>query len=144
MKIIRKEIVLSAVLGFIVVVSPDIVTDGPQIIWRDPFFLFRRTETTNLQFYFTLIGLFSVGLILSVIFPDKWLYIGLAAIVIVPVFAALDIILHPTSHTLWFIEIFMYMLMDIPAILGALLGMRIRNRGKTSFEQNYLNSVRRN
>ena len=45
--------------------------------------------------------------------------------VLFPIASIAEMILYPTSHNLWPLEFFVYGILSIPAVVGALIGSKL-------------------
>jgi hypothetical protein len=126
---------IAACLGFLSVVGPNIVSSG--VSERGIFYSLPAANGSG-NFFASMALLFAVGFVLSIIAPSEWLFIAIAEIALLPFVAIVDMLIDPTSHNLFPVELLMYAAIDLPALLGAFLGGRIRGRGADSFRDNYL------
>jgi hypothetical protein len=76
----------------------------------------------------TLFMLFALGLVVGAITRQPGaLLCGLAAIALLPAVMVIDILQDPTSHNLWPIELFIYLLVSLVPSAGVAIGRTIRS-----------------
>jgi len=119
---------MAALVGFLAVALPAILRIG----WVAPSFLLSREGVShiveNLQFLPSCFLLLVAGLFFGATHPRRaW---GLAFFMVVPFLAAmaLDIVMSPKSHNLWPLELLVYCILLLPALIGAFLGSVLRKR----------------
>ena len=134
--------ILSALIGFFVWIGPHIIGHGISLNGHGLFYFF-RTAVRSGNFYMIIVGYFITGFILTLFKPLDWLFIGLSVMSLMPITAILDEIVNLSAHNLLPIELLMYALLDIPAIIGAFLARRIRLGGDNTFSKNYFDINRR-
>lgn len=67
----------------------------------------------------TLVTLVTAGLVAGVIARGRPLLGGLASVLLLPVATVVEVMLDPTSHNLWPLELVMYALLALPAVGAA-------------------------
>jgi hypothetical protein len=92
-----------------------------------PLFPMVRTGVEGMSFL-TLTFLFCAGIILGCLGRGNPFLLGIATVVLLPVFAIAEMIVSPTSHNLWPLEFAIYGLVSLSAVVGAFLGRFIRRR----------------
>ena len=121
-------VAVAAVLGFISVTCPPYIIPGKKVVsYEGSLFAFIQTAIENLSILPTTILLTLSGCFVGYLKPEKWALWGFSTIILFPIAAITEMILHPTSHNLWPIEFFIYCILSIPAIVGALIGSKLEN-----------------
>jgi hypothetical protein len=121
-------VIIAAVLGFISITSPPYIILGKKVVYyEDPLFPFIRTAIENLSLLPTTGLLILSGGIVGYLKPEKWGLLGFSTIVLFPLASITEMILYPTTHNLWPIEFFVYCILSIPAIVGALIGSKLKS-----------------
>lgn len=126
---------LTAVLGVLSILLPVFFQAGLKHYESTLFSLIRDGVEGISMWSFAL--LFSTGFVMRFYTNLSGWKIGLATMALFPVMAILELIVDSTSHNLLPIEIIMYAIYAIPAIIGAYMGQgvqRIRNK-RQSFGQ---------
>jgi hypothetical protein len=75
-----------------------------------------------------LVGLFIAGLVARYMVAAPIWLVGIGTVAALPIMAAADILVDPTSHNLWPIEFVMYAVASLPGLLGAIVGMAVSPR----------------
>ncbi len=89
---------------------------------RLPVLLFGRPSQDPFDAPFALVTLVSLvvaGLVAGVIARGRPLLGGLASVALLPVATFVEVLIDPTSHNLWPLEIVIYALLALPAIGAA-------------------------
>lgn len=126
----RKKIILfiaALLLGYAAWILPLILIPGP-VKDEAPIMITFSTDPEKANFY-TLVLLTACGVFLGLLTPGNYkqgALLGAATGLPMVVLSFVEGVLGIASHTLWGIEVFMYMLFTIPAILGALIGTFIK------------------
>jgi len=90
-----------------------------------PLFPLLRTSIEGMTWQ-TLAALAALGLLAGLLTRLPVFAIGLASIATLPVGMVAEIFYDPTSHNMFPFEFVVYLLLQVPALLGALLGLGIR------------------
>jgi hypothetical protein len=123
--------VLAIILGFLsVVLPPYIIPNGIQVTRDAPLFPIIATASANLALFPTIILLSIIGCILGFIRSHIWWLLGLSTMALFPIADMLEMFVAPTSHNLWPIQLILDAVLSTPAILGAFIGSRIKNKMK--------------
>ena len=121
-------IIVAAVLGFISITSVPYIIPGKKVVlYEAPLFPFIQTAIENLSILPTTGLLILSGGIVGYLKPEKWGLLGFSTIVLFPLASIAEMILYPTTHNLWPLEFFVYCMLSIPALVGALIGSRLKN-----------------
>lgn len=80
----------------------------------------------------TVILLLAVGTLLGFFSVRLWWLLGPLTMLVFPVVALIDMMIWPTSHSLWPFEFILYGLFCIPGFVGAFIGSRFGRRMKAS------------
>ena len=121
-------VIVAAVLGFISITSPPYIIPGRKVVlYEASLFPFIRTAIENLSILPTTVLLILSGGIVGYLKPEKWGLLGFSTIVLFPIASITEMILCPTTHNLWPIEFFVYCILSIPALVGALIGSKLKN-----------------
>jgi hypothetical protein len=86
------------------------------------------TAIKNLSIFPTTALLTIAGFILGYLRPEIWWLLGFATIMLFPIAAICEMVLYPTTHTLWPVEFLMYGILSIPPMIGAFLGSKLKNK----------------
>jgi len=123
--------ILASILGFFAVVLPPYVIPNGIRVTRDaPLFPIIATASANFALIPTIILLFIIGCILGFIRSHIWWLLGLSTMALFPVADILEMLVAPTSHNLWPIQFILDAVLSTPAIFGAFIGSRIKNKMK--------------
>ena len=109
-----------------IIVPPFLLADGIHRNYTAPLFPMLRTAWENLALAPTVFALVSLGLVLGAIQPRFWYVLGGSPVALLPIAAAMEMIVSPTSHNLWPLELLLYSIMGLPSFLGAFVGSRLR------------------
>ena len=121
-------VIVAAVLGFISITCPPYIIPGKKVVsYEATLFGFIQTAIENLSILPTTILLMLSGCFVGYLKPEKWALLGFSTIILFPIVSITEMILHPTTHNLWPIEFFVYCILSIPAIVGALIGSKLKN-----------------
>lgn len=121
-------VIAAAVLGFISITSPPYIIPGKEVVFYEaPLFPFIQTAIENLSILPTTVLLILSGGFVGYLKPEKWGLLGFSTIVLFPIASITEMILYPTTHNLWPIEFFVYCILSIPALVGALIGSKLKN-----------------
>jgi len=90
-----------------------------------PLFPLLRTSVEEMNLY-TIAALVVLGLLGGLLTRLPVFAIALASIATLPAAMFLEIVADPNSHNMFPIELFIYLLLQIPALLGALVGYGAR------------------
>lgn len=125
--------VLTAVLGLFSVVAPAAILSLKSCNqgWSIPFFSVGIEGFSVLTLGFMTLA----GFVPGFVFQKKYLLWGLASVCSFPLILLLEVILDSTSHSLWPIEIFVYVFLAVVAVSGSILGSlakTVRNIRKES------------
>ena len=120
-------VIVAAVLGFLSITLPPYIIPGKKLVaYEAPLFPFIRTAIENLSISPTAGLLVFSGGVIGYLKPQKWRLLGFSTIVLFPIASIAELIVDPTSHNLWPLEFFIYGMLSIPAILGALVGSKLK------------------
>jgi hypothetical protein len=119
-------ILLAAILGYLCFVLPVYLTNN----------YVQTDESTRILQFLQLpkvkhgtplpaIALLILGFILGLLKPKKWIVLGLSTAGLFVVNTIVELIAIPNSHNLLGLEIVGYLLLSIPACIGAFVGQRI-------------------
>ena len=114
------EVPITALAGFAAFIAP-IMLDPPKVLPQAPLFPIVREAVEHLR-PGSFIGLAVVGLLAGLFARTHWALLGLAAVALFPLCAVAELVADPTSHNLFPIELAMYAVFSIPAVLAAGLG----------------------
>jgi hypothetical protein len=121
-------VIVAAVLGFISITCPPYIISGKNGAYDEPsLFAFIQTAIENLSILPTTVLLILSGGFVGYLKPEKWALLGFSTIVLFPIASIGEMILYPTTHNLWPIEFFVYCLLSIPALVGALIGSKLKS-----------------
>jgi hypothetical protein len=73
-------------------------------------------------------GLALVGFLTGIVRPKRPWRLGYSTVMLLPIWATIEMILDPTSHNLWPLEFGVYAFWGLMASLGAQVGGLVRNR----------------
>lgn len=115
------------VMGLLCVILPAFWGEIPRL-HDAPLFPVLRTAVENMQILPTLILMFFLGGIAGFISPDKWPILGVFAGAGLPMATVFEVIVAPSSHNLWPIEIAFYWSLGLASLCGAFLGAVVAKR----------------
>lgn len=110
------------------VLPPYLTGETPREAYSSALVPFLSQGLMNLKWIPTVIALFVTGGFLSVLHPTRWWLLACSTTVLLPTVSAIEMMLSPTSHTLWPFEWFGYGLLTVPSVLGAIIGTRIHKK----------------
>jgi hypothetical protein len=113
----------AAILGYAAWVLPCILIAG-SVECELPFMPTYLTDPKQANTY-TLTGLSILGLLIGFFLPSNWvaaIYIGALMVAPLAILTTLEVVLGFDSHALFGIELFMYGLFTLPAIVAARIG----------------------
>lgn len=116
--------VLAAVLGFFVIVAPVLFEDGAVPV-RGAFFHIVAESVERLALSKTAIAFCPLGVVLGALDGKRWVLLGFSFMAGFPCVGFVQVLSDPTSHNLWPIELLLYGVIALPAVLGAFLGTRL-------------------
>jgi hypothetical protein len=120
--------ITASVLGFISISLPPYFTaHGKSVIYDAPLFPILATAIKNLSILPTVVLLIISGFIMGYLKPRIWWLLGLATVMLFPAAAICEMVLYPTTHNLWPVELLVYGMLSIPSMLGALVGSKLRD-----------------
>jgi hypothetical protein len=123
--------IIAAGLGFIFVIAPPYIKPAGEVVFYDaPLFPMIATAIKNFSIFPTTILLTIAGIIVGYLKPEIWWLLGLATVILFPIASISEMVLYPTTHNLWPLELLIYGIMSIPPIIGAFLGSKLRNRNR--------------
>jgi hypothetical protein len=121
--------IIAAVLGFISIILPPYIKHGGKVVFYDaPLFPIIATAIKNLSIFPTTVLLTIAGFIVGYLKSEIWWLLGFATIMLFPLAAVCEMVLYPTTHTLWPVEMLLYGLLSIPPIIGAFLGSKLKSK----------------
>ncbi len=111
---------LSAVLGVLAVTAPVLLGTHTQLPPAPISGVLRAAvEHAGLP---VVLGLFVAGAVARYLVAAPIWLVGFGTVAALPVFALAEMLLDPTSHSLWPIEFVVYGIGSVPGILGAIAG----------------------
>ena len=120
-------VIVAAVLGFISITSPPYIIPGKKVVdYEASLFAFIETAIENLSILPTTVLLILTGGFVGYLKPEKWRLLGFSTIALFPIASITEMILHPTTDNLWPIEFFVYCILSIPALIGALISSKVK------------------
>lgn len=121
--------IVAAVLGSLSIILPPYISPGKKVVFYDaPLFPIIATAIKNLSIFPTTLLLLIAGFIVGYLKSDMWWLLGFATVILFPIAAISEMILYPTTHNLWPLELLVYGILSIPPIIGALLGAKLKKR----------------
>jgi len=121
--------IVAAVLGSLSIILPPYISPGKKVVFYDaPLFPIIATAIKNLSIFPTTLLLLIAGFIVGYLKSDIWWLLGFATVILFPIAAISEMILYPTTHNLWPLELLVYGILSIPPIIGALLGSKLKKR----------------
>jgi hypothetical protein len=125
--------ILATILGFVsVVLPPYVIPNGIRVTRGSPvdliIFPIIATASANFALFPTIILMFITGCVLGFIRPHIWWFLGLSTMALFPIADMVEMSVAPTSHNLWPIQFILDAILASPAILGAFMGSRIKNK----------------
>lgn len=118
------ELTASAAAGFAAFLAPLIVAPPPKLM-ASPLFPLVRTAVESPRIS-SFVGLAIVGGLAGFFAGAPWMLLGLITTGMFPICAMAEIAKDSTSHNLLPLELIMYAIFSLPAVLGAGLGRLIR------------------
>jgi hypothetical protein len=122
-------VVVAMVLGYAAWILPRVLVPGP-VNGHFPLLVEFSTDPERANWY-SLLSLVSIGVLLGLLSGKNYKFgakLGAFTGVPIAVLALVEGVLGLASHSLFGIELFMYALFTIPAILGAMLGVFVKRR----------------
>lgn len=112
---------ISAVLGLLSIVAyPYLVLGEEAAKYGSPLLITVGMENMDIK---VSVGLFfSIGFLLSILNPEKWIWISISTISFLVIGVVIEIVASPGSHNLLFFEIIIYLTFSASALVGAYLG----------------------
>ena len=121
--------IIAGALGFLSIILPPYISPGKKVVFYDaPLFPIIATAIKNLSIFPTAFFLLIAGFIVGYLKSDMWWIVGIATVILFPLAAISEMILYPTTHNLWPLELLVYGILSIPPIIGALLGSKLKKR----------------
>ena len=115
-----RAFALSALLGVLAVTAPVLLGTRTQLPSAPISGVVRAAvEHASLP---SVLGLLLAGAVARYLVAAPVWLIGFGTVAALPVFAIAEMLVDPTSHSLWPIEFVMYGIGSVPGILGALVG----------------------
>lgn len=123
---VEKGIVLgaAAVLGVVAIVTP-VALEPTMQVYDAPLFPLLRSAVEGLGFA-SILFLLVLGFLLGLIDKVPPILLGPATLALFPLAAVAEVLVDPTSHNLFPIECMLYVVLSIPATIGAFLGRWFR------------------
>lgn len=118
--------VLAAILGLVSVTVPPLLNTGTKY-YNSPLFPWVVTGIENLSLS-TIGFLFLSGMLLGLLCPEHPWLLGLGTMALFPILSLIEMVVDSSSHNLLPFELFLYMFMTVPGIIGAYIGSFLKRR----------------